>query len=289
VVVHAPGRAGVIAVELARQGRRAKGWVTLGLVAAVSVLLAVVIGATRAAVPERVGDWGSVVTDSSGLTLPLIALSAMQLFLLPLAVAIFAGDAVAAEAAWGSLRYVLARPVSRSRVLAARVAVAAAFSLAAVVVAAAASLVAGVLAFGWRPLTVLDLQHTSAFAVAAATFEPADALGRLALAAALVAGTMGSTFAFALLLSTLTSRPFSAMAGGVGLGLVSRALDNVPGLHLLGPWLPVTDAGSTLWTGLFLDPVQVDGLAHVVLVQAACTTLLLAAAWLRFLRADVLS
>ncbi len=279
----------MIAVELARQGRRAKGWVTLGLVAAVSVLLAVVIGATRAAVPERVGDWGSVVTDSSGLTLPLIALSAMQLFLLPLAVAIFAGDAVAAEAAWGSLRYVLARPVSRSRVLAARVAVAAAFSLAAVVVAAAASLVAGVLAFGWRPLTVLDLQHTSAFAVAAATFEPADALGRLALAAALVAGTMGSTFAFALLLSTLTSRPFSAMAGGVGLGLVSRALDNVPGLHLLGPWLPVTDAGSTLWTGLFLDPVQVDGLAHVVLVQAACTTLLLAAAWLRFLRADVLS
>ena len=279
----------MIAVELARQGRRAKGWVTLGLVAAVSVLLAVVIGATRAAVPERVGDWGSVVTDTSGLTMPLIALSAMQLFLLPLAVAIFAGDAVAAEAAWGSLRYVLARPVSRSRVLAARVAVAAAFSLAAVVVAAAASLVAGVIAFGWRPLTVLDLQHTSAFAVAAATFEPADALGRLALAAALVAGTMGSTFAFALLLSTLTSRPFSAMAGGVGLGLVSRALDNVPGLHLLGPWLPVTDAGSTLWTGLFLDPVQVDGLAHVVLVQAACTTLLLAAAWLRFLRADVLS
>jgi ABC-2 type transport system permease protein len=213
----------------------------------------------------------------------------MQLFLLPLAVAVFAGDAVAGEAAWGSLRYVLARPVSRSRVLAARAAGAAAFSLAAVAVAAGASLLAGVLAFGWRPLTVLDLQHTSAFAVAAATFEPAEALGRLALAAALVAGTMGSTFAFAFLLSTLTTRPFSAVAGGVGLGLVSRALDNVPGLHLLGPWLPVTDAGSTLWTGLFFDPVQVDGLAHLALVQAAYTALFLGAAWLRFTRADVLS
>ena len=42
---------------------------------------------------------------------------------------------------------------------------------------------------------------------------------------------MASTFAFALLLSTLTDSPFSAVAGGVGLGLVSRALDNVPGLH----------------------------------------------------------
>ncbi len=278
----------MIAVELALQGRRAKGWVTLGLVAAVPVLLAVVIGATRAAVPERVGDWGSVVTDTSGFALPLIALSAMQLFLLPLAVAVFAGDAVAAEAAWGSLRYVLARPVSRSRVLAARVVTAAAFSLAAVAVAAGASLLAGVLAFGWRPLTVLDLQHTSAFAIAAATYEPAEALGRLALATALVAATLGSTFAFALLLSTLTSRPFAAVAGGVGLGLVSRALDNVPGLHLLGPWLPVTDAGSTLWTGLFFDPVQVDGLAHLVLVQAAYTALFLGAAWLRFTRADVL-
>jgi ABC-2 type transport system permease protein len=279
----------VIAVGLAIQGRRAKGWVTLGLVAAVPVLLAIVIGTTKADAPERVGDWGSVVTGTSGLALPLIALSAMQLFLLPLAVAVFAGDAVAGEAAWGSLRYVLARPVSRSRVLAARAVGAAAFSLAAVAVAAGASLLAGVLAFGWRPLTVLDLQHTSAFAVAAATFAPAEALGRLALAAALVAGTMGSTFAFALLLSTLTTRPFSAVAGGVGLGLVSRALDNVPGLHLLGPWLPLTDAGSTLWMGLFLDPVQVDGLAHLALVQAAYTALFLGAAWLRFTRGDVLS
>lgn len=279
----------MIAVGLAIQGRRAKGWVTLGLVAAVPVLLAIVIGTTKADAPERVGDWGSVVTGTSGLALPLIALSAMQLFLLPLAVAVFAGDAVAGEAAWGSLRYVLARPVSRSRVLAARAVGAAAFSLAAVAVAAGASLLAGVLAFGWRPLTVLDLQHTSAFAVAAATFAPAEALGRLALAAALVAGTMGSTFAFALLLSTLTTRPFSAVAGGVGLGLVSRALDNVPGLHLLGPWLPLTDAGSTLWMGLFLDPVQLDGLAHLALVQAAYTALFLGAAWLRFTRGDVLS
>lgn len=289
MVVHAPGRAGVIAVELARQSRRARGWVVLVLLAAVAVLLTVVIATTRPAVPERVGDWGSVVTDTSGFTLPLIALSAMQLFLLPLAVAVFAGDAVAGEAAWGSLRYLLVRPISRSRVLAAKVAVASAFSSAAVVTASAASLLAGLLAFGWQPLTVLDLQHTSVFDIAAATFQPVAALGRVALATGFVAGSMSSTFAFALLLSTLTSRPFSAVAGGVGLDLVSRALDNVPGLHLLGPWLPATDAGSALWTGLFFAPVQVDGLGHLALVQVAYTTLFLGAAWLRFARTDVLS
>jgi ABC-type transport system involved in multi-copper enzyme maturation permease subunit len=99
---------------------------------------------------------------------------------------------------------------------------------------------------------------------------------------------LGSTFAFALLLSTLTDRPFSAVAGGVGLGLFSRALDNIPGLHALSPWLPVTDAGTTLWTGFFTRPIQTAGLAHALLVQGAYTGVFLAAALIRFSRADVL-
>lgn len=278
----------MIAVELVKRCRQPVSWVTLAVVAAVPWLITAVIGLSRPAIPERFGDWGSVVTGTSGLTVPLIVLSAMQLFLLPLTVAVFAGDAVAGEASWGSLRYVLVRPVSRSRVLGAKAVVAAAFSTAAVVAASTSALLAGVLAFGWRPLTVLDLQHTTAFSFAAATFAPADALGRVAVSAGLVMMGLTSTFGFALLLSTLTTSPFSAVAGGVGLGLVSRALDNVPGLHALGPWLPMTDGGSTLWTGLFLTPASLDGLPEQALVQATYTAAFLAAAWLRFVTADVL-
>jgi ABC-2 type transport system permease protein len=279
----------VIGVELVKQCRRARGWVTLGVMAAVPALLTAVIGLTRPAIPERFGDWGSVVSNTSGFTMPLIALSAMQLFLLPLAVAVFAGESVAGEAAWGTLRYVLARPVSRSSVLAVKAAVAGAFSLAAVAVAGGAALVAGTLFFGWTPLTVLDLQHTTAFSYATATFDPVDALGRVALGAAMVAAGLASTFAFALMLSTLTASPFGAVAGAVGMGLASRALDNVAGLHALGPWLPLTDSGSALWTGLFFSPVQLDGLPQQALVQAAYTAVFLAAAWLRFTRSDVLA
>jgi ABC-2 type transport system permease protein len=287
VVVRAQGRADVIAIEVVKQARRPRPWVTLGVMAAVPAVLVAVIGATRPSIPERVGDWGSVVTDTSGFTVPLIALSAMQLFLLPLAVAMFAGESVAGEASWGSLRYLLARPVPRARVLAAKAWVAAAFSAAAVAVATGSSLAAGVAAFGWRPLTVLDLQHTTPFDVAVATFAPPMAIGLVALAAALVLAGLASTFAFTLLLSTLTDSPFSAAAGGLGLGLVSRALDNVPGLHALGPWLPMTDAGSSLWTGLFFSPVQVAGLGHFAAVQAVYTAVFLTAAWARFTRADV--
>ena len=53
------------------------------------------------------------------------------------------------------------------------------FALAVVLVATAASLAGGVLAFGWRPLTVLDLQHTSAFFVATTTLTPGAALARV--------------------------------------------------------------------------------------------------------------
>ena len=63
-----------------------------------------------------------------------IALNALLLFLIPLAVAIFAGESVAGEASWGSLRYLWARPTSRNRVLASKVAVAGILSLAAVLI-----------------------------------------------------------------------------------------------------------------------------------------------------------
>jgi ABC-2 type transport system permease protein len=280
---------GLIGIELAKQWRRPRAWVTLLAMAAIPAVLTLVIGTTRPTLAERIGDFGSVVTNSSGLTMPLIALSAMQLFLLPLAVAVFAGECVAGEASWGSLRYLLARPVSRGRVLWAKVAVAGAYSLAAVALAVLVALVAGVLAFGVHPLTMLDLRHTTPFLVASSKLAPLAACGRLALASAYELAMLSSTFAFALLLSTLSARPFSAVAGGVGLGLFSRALDNVPGLHALSPWLPVTDSSSSLWTGFFTQPMQTNGLAHDLAVQACYSGVFLMLAAIRFTRSDVLA
>ncbi|HWX87001.1 MAG TPA: ABC transporter permease [Solirubrobacteraceae bacterium] len=279
----------MIAIELAKQTRRPRAWVTLLAMVAIPIVLTVIIGATRPTIAERVGDFGSVVTNTSGLTMPLIVLSAMLLFMLPLAVAIFAGECVAGEASWGSLRYLLARPVPRWRVLGAKAAVAGLYSLAAVALVVLVSLVAGSLAFGIHPLTVLDLQHTTPFIVASARLQPLTAVARLALSTAYVLGTLTSTFAFALLLSTLSVRPFSAVAGAVGLGLFSRALDNIPGLHALSPWLPMTDQGTSLWTGFFTQPMQTSGMAHVMAVQAGYTALFLGAALLWFTRSDVLS
>ncbi len=91
----------------------------------------------------------------------LVGLNALLLFLIPLAVAIFAGESVAGEAGWGSLRYILARPVSRQRVLTSKAVVAGLFSVVAVAVVVAAGVLSGLVAFGWHPLSVLDLQRST--------------------------------------------------------------------------------------------------------------------------------
>jgi ABC-2 type transport system permease protein len=288
-VITAQPTAAVLTVERAKQRGRPRNRITFLLIVGVSTAITLVIGLTRPAVAERAGNWLSMVTNTSGLTLPLLSLSAMQLFLLPLAVAIFAGEPVAAEASWGSLRYLLARPVARWRVLLAKAAVAAAYSVAAVTAAVAVSLLTGLILFGWHPLTVLDLQHTTPFIVTSARLQPLAATGRLALATGYVIVLLSSTFAFALLLSTLTARPFSAVAGGVALSLFSRALDNIPSLHPLSPWLPVTDRATTLWTGFFTDPAQTTGLAHALEIQLLYTAIFLIIAFTRFNRADILT
>jgi ABC-2 type transport system permease protein len=279
----------LIRIELIKQLRRTSYWVVLGVLAVVSVAVTVIIWLTSSATPERLGDYGSVIPRTSGFTMAVIAINSSLLFLLPLAVAIFAGESVAGEASWGSLRYLLARPVARGRVLASKVVVAGLFSLAAVSVVSVAGLVSGMATFGWHPLSVIDLQHASPFATGLATFSPVQAIGRIGLVTAIVAGTMVSTFSFAVLCSTLTDRPFSAVAGGVLLTFVSRALDNVPGFHTLGSWLPVTDRGTGQWTEVLFQPTNLTGYPHLALVQALYGTAFLGSAWICFKCRDVMS
>ena len=67
-------------------------------------------------------------------------------------VALFCGDTVASEASWGSLRYLLAVPVPRARLLAVKLVVALAYSALALLLLAGTALLVGTLRYGWHPL-----------------------------------------------------------------------------------------------------------------------------------------
>jgi ABC-2 type transport system permease protein len=280
----------MIGVELSKQWRRPRTVLTMVALAIFTVVLTISLAATGSSHTERVGDIPLlIVPGRSGFSVPVIALSSTMKFFLPLAVAIFAGEAVAGEAGWGSLRYALARPVSRARYLAAKLAVALLFSVVAVVLVPLAALVVGTLAFGWHPLTAVDGGASSVLHPAAASFGAGASLSRLGLGTAYVAAGMTSIFAFAFLLSTVSTRPLVAVAGGVGLTIVSRVFngDYLPGVAVLSRYMPNNDVD--LWEKVFLRPIQFDGMARFLVLQAVYVVVCLSVAWWWFCRKDILS
>ncbi|HEX8631221.1 MAG TPA: ABC transporter permease, partial [Catenuloplanes sp.] len=77
------------------------------------------------------GEFSSLVelATGGGLNFALFSLFVSASFLLVVVVALFCGDTVASEASWGSLRYLLAVPVPRARLLAVKLIVALGYSL----------------------------------------------------------------------------------------------------------------------------------------------------------------
>ena len=122
-----------------------------------------------------------------------------------------------------------------------------------------------------------------------AVFPQGAAVARLAVATAYIAAGMTSVFAFAFFLSTVTARPLVAVAGGVGLTILSRVLnyDYLPGVALLSPYLPNNDVD--LWLHLFQQPAQTDGMLRFLALQAVYAVAFLTTAWWWFTRRDVLS
>jgi ABC-2 type transport system permease protein len=280
----------MIRIELVKQWRRPRTVLTFAALTLFTVALTIALAASGAGKIERVGDIPLlVVPNRSGFSVPVIALSSTMKFFLPLAVAIFAGESVAGEASWGSLRYSLAGPVSRTRYLFSKLVVALMFSVAAVVIVPLAALVVGTIAFGWHPFTALDGSASTALHSTVVSFGTGAALARLAVGTAYVTAGMTSILAFAFLLSTLTTRPFAAVAGGVGLTIVSRVLngDYLPGVAVLNPYMPNNDVD--LWQHFFQQPAQTTGMLHFLVLQAVYVTVFLTAAWWWFTRKDILT
>ena len=139
-----PGRGVVvIRVELVKMLRRPRTWVTIVLLNALPTLVAVLLAVTDIGPQPGEGPafLSAVLTD--GTLFPLAALAIVLPLFMPVAVAVVAGRRGRGEAQAGTLRYVLTRPVGRTRLLVAKLVSVLAFVLLAVVVVAAVGYVVG--------------------------------------------------------------------------------------------------------------------------------------------------
>src|SRR6266700_4140664 len=110
-------------VEAIRQFRRRRSTVAFGILLALPWLL---VGAFELGGPAQPDGNAPGLVDlatTGGLNFAAFSFFASAGFLLVVAVAMFCGDTVASEAGWASLRYLLAAPVPRARLLRQKLAV----------------------------------------------------------------------------------------------------------------------------------------------------------------------
>ena len=126
----------MIRVELVKLIRRPRSWVSVALLCGLPVLVAIFVAVTHLAPPPGQGPTLLSAVLSNGSLYPAAALAIVLPLFLPVAVAVVAGDSIAGEASSGMLRYLLARPVGRTRLLVAKLATLVIYTLTAVVAVA---------------------------------------------------------------------------------------------------------------------------------------------------------
>jgi ABC-2 type transport system permease protein len=213
----------------------------------------------------------------NGVFLAFIAMSTLLILVLPVLVAVVAGDSVAGEAGYGTLRYLLAVPAGRTRLLAVKAGVIAAFALCATFIVSAVALVVGAALFPVGPVTLLS----------GSTVPLADGLLRLLLVTLDVAVAMAALGTVGLAVSTMTEHAIGAIAAIMILVVTSEVVDNVPQLAAVGPYLP------THWwlsfDSLLRTPVDTSTLLKGLLSFGVYAVLFGSLAWARFTSADVTS
>jgi ABC-type transport system involved in multi-copper enzyme maturation permease subunit len=274
---YSPHRTLPLRVEAIRQLRRRRTMAAFGIMLVLPWILAgafEVGGSPRSA---RAPDLVALATQG-GLNFTAFTLFVSAGFLFVVAVALFCGDTVAADASWSSLRYLLAAPVPRARLLRQKLAVALACSAAVVTGLPLMALAAGTVAFGWHPLRLPGTGVQLPAGTAAARL--AVALGYVLVTELVVAG-------LAFLLSVSTDSPLGAVGGAVGLMIVSSILDAVTAL---GPWRQILPSH---WQFAWLDAISPQpawsGTAEGAAVSVSYAIVLLALAFRSFRSKDITS
>ena len=213
----------------------------------------------------------------NGVFLAFASLTVLLTLVLPLTMAVVSGDSMAGEASHGTLRYLLAVPAGRTRLLAVKYAAVVIFGLAACATVATAALIFGVILFPAGPVT---LQSGNTVSLGAG-------LVRLLLVVLYVAAAMAALGAIGLAVSTFTEHPIGAIAAILVLAVASEVSDAVPQFSAIHPYLP-----SHWWLSfgaILRSPAGGPELTHGLLSFAVYVIIFAAIAWARFTSADVTS
>lgn len=261
-------------VEIGKSLHRLRTWVFATGLAALAVLPVVVLATGDS------GSGGPLFFDlirRNGLFAALTVVALVQPFFLPLGTSILSGEAVAAEASGGTLRYLVVRPVGRVRLIVFKYLAVMAQVAAAIVWVMVVGLIAGAVAFGFGPLPTLS----------GTTLSVGQGVLRILAAGAYVVCGMAGLAAVGMFVSTLTSSGVGAAGATMSIAIASQIVDNLPAIRWIHPYL--ISHGWFAFADLFRSPIEWGSMLHGLALDVAYLALFLGAAIAVFSRKDVVS
>lgn len=271
-------------VELVRQFRRRRTLVTYALL----VLLPLIVVAAVKFGPSA--DSGGGGRRFGGGSLDLVGLATggawnfavtmlffATSFLLVLVAAIFLGDTVASEAQWATLRYLLAAPVPRRRLLWQKLMVGLISTAGGIVLLVGTSYLVGLVAFGSGPLQ----------SPAGGSYDGVDAAVRVGVIAGYIFVSLLFTAGIAFLMTVSTDVPLAAVGTALILVIVSSILDAIEALGDLRQWLPTEYTNA--WIGALQVDIEWSDMARGAAYSLVAFAVLVLVAFLRFDRKDIVS
>ena len=279
LVVGSPQRARVSSRFLRSElkiifGRR-RNIAGMGVLAALPVILAVSI---RLSSSGQGGgpDFISGIAGN-GLFVAFAALALELPLFLPLAVSAISGDSVAGEANLGTLRYLLAIPAGRTRLLVIKYLAIVIFAFAATFLVALVGTIMGLALFGGGDMTLLSGAQTSI----------ADGVWRLVLSSLYLAAQFSALGAIGLFVSTLTEQPIGATIAIVLVNVLMFILDSIAQLDWLHPWLLIH--WWTAFGDLLRDPIAAESIQRGLITAVVYAGTFWLAAWARLSTKDISS
>ncbi|MEU7869974.1 ABC transporter permease [Dactylosporangium sp. NPDC049140] len=271
----------MILVELRKLYRRPRTLVSLGLLCGLPLAVAILLATTRIGTAAAQGPAFLSAVLNNGSLFPAAALAIVLPLFLPVAVAIVGGDAVAGEAAAGMLRYLVARPVGRTRLLLAKLVSILVYVLGAVVLVVLSGYVIGISLFPAQPGAEVVTS------VSGPALSPQQVTLRIAAATVYVALSMLGVGAIALFLSTVSDSSLGATLGALAALVASQLFTALDAAVAIRPYLPTRY--WLAWIDFFREPILWRDIERGLGIQAVYVVIFLGLAWANFATKDITS
>lgn len=225
---------------------------------------------------QRSGGFVDLATASAP-NFVVFTLFASGTFLLPVVVALFFGDTIASEASWSSLKYLLATPIPRHRLMRQKAVASGLMSLFAITLLPVVALMVGVLFYGTGE-AVSPTGDAISFG---------DSMLALLLTVCYLAVHLLWVAGLALFLSVSTDAPLGAVGGAVLVSILSQILDQITALEGLRNYLPTHYAFA--WSDFIASDIDWENITTGAFSAVAYATVFAILAWRRFKTKDITS